>query len=114
MQEVDHQVVFRMQYPSASSAVAGSKRSSDSSAVAGTGVAPDPNYMGIPADLLTEFQRNTMLRIRDEFMSFTASKCKLWRKRDGTLLIVGHKAKPAPLRTKPRRETLASLGAGRP
>jgi hypothetical protein len=58
MQEVDNQVVFRMQYPSASSAVAGSKPSSDSSAVAGTDVAPGLSYTDIEADLLTEFQRN--------------------------------------------------------
>mgnify|MGYP006878242355 CR=1 FL=1 len=112
MQEEDHQVVFRLEYPSDSSAVAGGKPSSDSSAVAGrkpsSAVAgPGVSYTDIEADLLTVFQMHAMLKIRDEFMSFTPHQCKQWRKTEGTLVIVGRKGQSALGRTKPKR-------AGRP
>ena len=108
MQEEDHQVVFRTLYPSDASAVAGSKPavagskpSSALSAVAGV------TYAGIEADLLTEPQWHAMLRISDEFIPFQPYRCKPWRQLDGTLLIVGHKAKYL-------RDRWASPGAGRP
>jgi hypothetical protein len=101
MQEEDHQVVFRIVYPSEASAVAGRKPSSASSA------APGVSYAGIGADLLTEFQRHAMLRISGELVSFTPYKYKLWRGKAGTLLVVGPKAKP-------RRDLWASPGSGRP
>jgi hypothetical protein len=101
MQEEDHQVVFRVLYPSDSSAAAGSKPSSASPA------APRVSYADIEADLLAEFQWHATLRISDEFISFTPCRCKPWRQTDGTLLIVGSKAKP-------RRGLWASPVAGRP
>ena len=100
MQEENHQVVCRFEYPADSSAVAGRK---PSSAVAGPGV----SYTDIEADLLTVFQMHAMLKIRDEFMSFTPHQCKQWRKTEGTLVIVGRKGQSALGRTKPKR-------AGRP
>ena len=101
MQEENHQVVFRLEYPSDSSAVAGGKPSSDSSAVAGRKPSsavgcPGVSYTDIEPDLLTMFQRHAMLKIRDEFMSFTPSKCKRWRNKDGTLVIVGKRPQSAP------------------
>jgi hypothetical protein len=119
LQEDVHQVVFQLEYPSASSAVAGRKPSSHSSAVAGSkpscarsavaglGVHQGISYNNIAADLLTAFQRHAMLRIRDEFMSFFPKKYKKWREKDGSLAIVGFPGQSAPLRTKPKR-------AGRP
>jgi len=121
MQEENHQVVCRFEYPAdssavagrkPSSAVAGGKPSSGSSAVAGRKPSsavgcPGVSYTDIEPDLLTMFQRHAMLKIRDEFMSFTPSKCKRWRKKDGTLVIVGKRPQSAPWRKKPKR-------AGRP
>ena len=89
LQEDVHQVVFQLEYPSASSAVAGRK---PSSAVGCPGV----SYTDIEPDLLTMLQRHAMLKIRDEFMSFTPSKCKRWRKHVGTLVMVGKRPQSAP------------------
>ena len=119
LQEDAHQVVFQLEYPSASSAVAGRKPSSHSSAVAGSkpscarsavagyDIHEGISYNNIAADLLTAFQRHAMLRIRDEFMTFLPKKYKKWRQKDGSLAIVGFPGQSAPLRTKPER-------AGRP